>query len=385
MSANQLRAGLAGVIAATAWLTACGSKPGGAQATPATISGVTVETVHLQDWPNEYTATGTIRSATSSVLGAQISGTVREIRVRPGDRVHRGEVLATLDDRTPRAQLASADAGVAASKAGLNEAEDALTAVAAQRKLAEVTYHRYQELLAKNSVTRQEFDGAEAAYKSAVANEAAATARKRQMEAQSQSAQSQQEAAQTMFSYAQIVSPIDGLVTAKPVDAGTLVMPGTPVLTVEDTAHYRLEANVPEDMLAKIRVGQQAQVTTDQGRFPGSVVEVVPAADPASRTFVVKVALPAACASCRSGEYGTAAFAIGELRDLAIPRTALVDRGQLEGVYVVGSNSVAEYRLVKTGRRLGDQTEVLSGLSDGERIATSQLDRLSDGVRVEAQ
>ena len=384
MSAKQLRAGLAAVIAATALLTSCGPKPGGAEAAPATVSGVTLETIHLQNWPDEYTATGTIRSATSSALGAQISGTVREIRVQPGDRVQRGEVLALLDDRTPSAQLASADAAVAASRAGLDEVEEALAAATVQRKLAEATYHRYQQLLARNSVTQQEFDGAQAAYKSAVAHEAAAAARKQQMEAQGQAAQSQREAAQTMFSYSKIVSPIDGLVTAKLVDAGTLVMPGTPMFTVEDTAHYRLEANVSEDMLSRIRVRQQAQVTTDQRRFSGTVAEVVPAADPASRTFVVKIALPAPC-SCRSGEYGTAAFAIGELKALAIPRTAIVDRGQLEGVYVVRSNGLTEYRLVKTGRTLDDHVEILSGLSDGDEIATSQLDRLSDGVRVEAK
>ena len=384
MRVKRLRAGAAPIIAVTALLSGCGSKPGATQGAPATVRGVTVEVIRLQSWPEKYTATGTIRSATSSVLGAQISGTVREIRVQPGDRVRRDEVLAVLDDRTPRAQLASADAGVTASKAGLDEASDALAAATAQRQLAEATYHRYQDLLGKNSVTRQEFDNAEAAYKSAAANEAAAAARKQQMEAQNQMAQSQREAARTMFSYSQIISPIDGVVTAKLVDAGTLVMPGTPVLTVEDTAHYRLEASVPEDMLPKIRVGEQAPVTTDAGRFSGSVVEAVPAADPASRTFVVKVALPAACA-CRSGEYGTASFATGEVNALVVPRSAILERGQLEGVYVVGSSGLAEYRLVKTGRTLSDRVEILSGLSDGERVATSQLDRLSDGVRVEAQ
>ena len=384
MDANRFRVGLGALIAAVVLLPACGSKPGSTQPAPATVIGVAVETVHLQTFPDEYDAVGTIRSATSSILGAQISGTVREIRVKPGDRVSRGEVLAVLDDRTPRAQLAAADAGVDASKAGLEEVEDALQAATAQRKLAEVTYHRYQELLGKNSATRQEFDGAEAAYKSAAANEAAAAARKQQMQAESQAAQSQRESAQTLFSYSRIISPIDGLVTAKLVDAGTLVMPGTPVLTVEDTAHYRLEASVPEEMLPKIHVGEQAQVTTGNGRFPGSVVEVVPAADPASRTSVVKVALPAACA-CRSGEYGTAAFVNSEINALTVPRSAVVDRGQLEGVDAVNSKGIVEYRLVKTGKIMGDRVEILSGLSDGEQIATSQLDRLSDGVKVEAQ
>lgn len=372
------------ILALAAFLAGCESSPKPQQPAAATVSGVAVETIHLQSLPQTYEAVGTVRSATTSVLGAQISGTVLEIRVKPGDRVQRGEVLAVLDDRTPGAQLASADAGVDASKAGLAEGDDALQAATAQRKLAEVTYQRYQELLSKNSVTRQEFDGAEAAYKSAVANEAATAARKRQMEARGQEAQWQRDSARTMLSYARIVSPIDGLVTAKLVDAGTLVMPGSPVLTVEDTAHYRLEASVPEDLLPKIHAGQQAQVTTENGRFPGSVVEIVPAADPGSRTFVVKVALPSACA-CRSGEYGTAAFATGELKALTVPRSAVLDRGEPEGVYVVDSKGIAEYRLVKSGKILGDRVEILSGLSDGEQVATSQLDRLSGGVRVEAQ
>ncbi len=237
------------------------------------MTGVTVETVRLQNVPDAYEAVGTVRSATTSVLGAEIAGTVREIRVKPGDRVKRGQVLALLDDRSQRAQLAAAQASVEEAQFGLAETEQALEAAAAERKLAEVTYKRYQELLAKNSVTRQEFDGAEARYKSALANEAAIGARKKAVEARGQEARSQHESAQTLFSYASIVSPIDGVVTSKPVDAGTLVMPGTPLLTVEDTAHFRLEATVPQELLFKIRLGQRATVWTERGQFDGEVIE----------------------------------------------------------------------------------------------------------------
>jgi membrane fusion protein, multidrug efflux system len=371
------------LMAAIVLLTGCGSteKPAGVPA--ATVSGVALVTVHAQTMSDTYEAVGTVRSAITSTLGAELSGTVREIRVKPGDRVQRGQVLAVLDDRNPRAQLAAAEAGVAESKEGLAEAGQALQAATAERKLAEVTYHRYQDLLAKTSATQQEFDSAEARYKSAVANEAALEARKRQMEARGQQAQSQQESAQTLFSYSRIVSPMDGVVTGKLVDAGTLVMPGTPIFTVEDTAHYRLEASVPEELLAKVRQGQQVPVRTERSQFTGSVVEIVPAADPGSRTFLVKLALPSPC-SCRSGEYGKAGFPIGERKALAVPRSAVVERGQLEGVYVVDSRGIAEYRLVKTGKSFGDQVEILSGVSDGEQVATSLLDRLRDGVRVEA-
>lgn len=372
-------------VITTAWLAACGSgKKSGEHGTAATIPGVSIETIHLQTLPQTYEAVGTVQSATSSVLGAQIPGTVLEIRVKPGDRVRRGEVLARLDSRAPGAQLAAAKAGVQESRYGLAEVDQSLQAAAAEQHLSEVTFKRYQELLTRNSVTRQEFDGVETRYKAASANVAAMEAKKKEVEARGQQAQSQQVLAQTFFSYSRIVSPIDGVVTAKSVDAGTLVMPGTPILTVEDTAHYQLETSVPQEFLSKIYLGQEARIWMEQGQAAGNVVEIVPAADPASRTFMVKVALPTACV-CRSGEYGKANFAVGEQKALAVPRSALVERGELEGIYVVDPNGVAEYRLVTTGKLLGDQVEILSGLSDGERVARSQVDRLSDGARVEAQ
>ena len=369
------------LMAAVTLLAGCGftEKPAGAPS--AIVSGVALVTVRSETIADAYEAVGTVRSAVTSTLGAELSGTVREIRVKPGDQVKRGDVLALLDDRSPRAQLAAAEAGVAESKEALAEADQALQAATAERKLAEVTYHRYQDLLAKTSATQQEFDSAEARYESTVANEAAAKARKLEMEARGQQAQSQQESAQTVFSFSRIVSPMDGVVTGKLVDAGTLVMPGTPMFTVEDTAHYRLEASVPVELLPKVRLGQQVPVWTDRGQFAGSVVEIVPAADPGSRTFLVKLALPSSC-PCRSGEYGKASFPTGERKALAVPRAAVVERGQLEGVYVVDARGIAGYRLVKTGKTSGDRIEILSGVSDGEQVATSLLNRLSDGVRV---
>jgi multidrug efflux system membrane fusion protein len=371
-------------VAATVWLAACTSSPKAGERPAPTVSGVDLETVHLEALPETYEAVGTVRSATTSVLGAQISGVVREIRVKPGDRVKRGQVLALLDDRSPRAQLRAAEATVQEARFGLAETEQALQAATAERKLAEVTYKRYQELLARNSVTRQEFDGAETRYRSAVAGEAALEAKKKGAGARGQEARSQRESADTLFSYSRLVSPIDGVATAKLVDVGTLVMPGTSLLTVEDTAHYRLEAAVPQELLPKVHLGQRTTVSADEGQFNGSVVEIVPAADPGSRTFVVKVALPAACA-CRSGEYGKAAFPVGEKKALAVSRSAVVERGQLEGLYVVTLQGTAEYRLVTVGKRFGERLEILSGLSEGERVATSRLDQLTDGARVESR
>ncbi len=371
------------VITGAMFLAGCASSQTSSKPHPPVVAGVSVETVHREPTAEYYEASGTVESATTSVLGAQISGVVRAIYVHPGDSVRRGQVLAVIDDRAVRAQLAAAQAGIEQASYGITEVKQALQAAKAQRILAGLTYRRYRTLLAENSVSRAEFDQANANYKAAIANQARLEAQEKQIQAQRRQAESEAAAARAAFSYSRIVSPINGLVTTKTVDAGTLVMPGTPILTVEDPTHYRLDASLPEKFLGLAHVGQFVGVRLHQTDFQGEIAEVVPAADPASRTFVIKIALPSNC-GCSAGDYGTAEFPVGEEKLLTVPRSAIVRRGELEGVFVIHANGVAEYRLVKTGRTLDHQVEILSGLVGGERIAISQTGRLSDGARVEA-
>ena len=334
--------------------------------------------------PQVYEAVGTVRSANVSVLNAQIGGTVSEVRVKSGDRVRKGQVLALIDDRSPRAQVDAAQAGVEEATQGLAEVEQALQAATADRQFAEATFTRYQALLQKNSLSRQEYDGAAAKYKAALANERSLEAKKKEIQARHQQAQAQESSAETMLSYSRIVAPSDGVVTQRSIDAGTVVMPGTSLMVVEDSGHYRLEASLPEEFFAKIALGEETTVTTGRGQVQGRVAEVVPADDPGSRTFLVKVDLPSDC-SCQTGEYATASFPVEQIRTMSIPRAALVEHGELEGVYVVNPQGSVEYRLIKAGKSWGEQIEVLSGLNPGDRVAVTQVEHLRDGVRVEAQ
>jgi RND family efflux transporter MFP subunit len=372
------------ILIVVSLLLACGSNRSGEQGTAESISGVKLETIRLNAAPQMYEAVGTVRSANVSLLNAQMGGTVREIRVRAGDRVRSGQLLAAIDDRAPRAQVDAAQAGVQEAADGLVEVEQALEAATANRQFAEATYKRYQNLLAKHSLSRQEFDGAEAKYRAALANERALQAKEKGIEARHQQAQAQKGSAETVLSYSRIVSPIDGVVTQKSVDVGTVVMPGSPLLTVEETSHYRLEASLPEEFLTKVKVGEETPVSTVRGAIQGHVAEVVPASDPASRTFLVKVDLPSGCL-CQSGEYATALFPIDQTRMMSVPQSALVEHGELEGVYVANSHGAVEYRLVKTGKRAGARTEIISGLNEGDRVAVTQVEKLHDGIRVEAQ
>lgn len=369
------------VVSAASLMLACGATE---QARPraATVSGVETETVRSQSTPDLYQAVGTVESATSSVVGAEISGTVRAVMVHAGDHVRRGQVLALLDDRNPRAQVGAAKAGVEEAQQGGAEVEQALAAATAQRQFAEATFKRYKALLAENSVSQQEFDNAQTQYKAALAHERALQAKQNQLSARGQQAKAQLASAETVLSYARVVSPLNGVVAAKNVDAGTLVMPGTPLFTVDDPAHYRLRASLPAEFAGRVRRGEEVKVETAGKKFTGQVVEVAPSTDPASRTMTVKVELPGDC-GCQSGDYGTAFFPVGEQKILAVPAPALVEQGQLTGVFVVGHDGTVEYRLVKTGRTFGKRVEILSGLTGGERIALTKLDLLKQGVRVE--
>jgi RND family efflux transporter MFP subunit len=370
------------ITIAAGFLAACSSNEKRLAEPGPVVSGVQTEIVHLESAPQLYQAVGAIHSANTAILAAQLAGTVREVRVQPGDHVKRGQLLAVLDDRTAQAQMQGAEAGVNEAVQGEAEVDQALKAATADRQFAEATFNRYKELLAKNSLSRQEFDGAEARYQAALANERAVEAKKQQIMARQQQARSQQDSARTYLSLSRIVSPIDGIVTAKSVDVGTVVMPGMPVLAVEDAAHYRLEASLPEDYLPNAKVGASVSVSAGQDQFEGRVAEVVPAADVASHTFLVKIDLPHDC-KCRSGEYGQASFPIGETKGLAVPSSAVVDHGELQGIFVVGAEGKVEYRLVKTGKTFGSQVEILSGLAAGEKIAISQINHLRDGARVE--
>lgn len=370
------------VTAGASFLAACSSHEKRVVEAGPIVPGVQTEVTQITPAPLLYEAVGTVRSADSAVLAAQLAGTVREIRVRAGDSVRRGQLLALLDDRSERAQVEGAEAGVNEAMEGEAEVEQALKAAAADRQFAETTFNRYKVLLAKNSLSRQEYDAAEARYQAALANEHALEAKKQQLLARQQQARSQQESAQTYLSYSRLVAPFDGVVTAKSVDAGTVVMPGAPLLTVEDTARYRLEVSLPQEYLDSVKAGEAASVMLGQVSVAGRVAEIVPAADTTSHTFLVKIDLPANC-KCRAGEYGHASFPIGEAKNLSVLSAAVIAHGELQGVFVVGADGRVEYRLVKTGKPIGDRVEVLSGLAAGEKVAVSKTDQLRDGARVE--
>ena len=354
-------------------LSGCSSERQPSPTEPETIRNVSVVTVQRADVPDLLEAAGTVRAAQSSQISSQMMGNIVEIRVHEGDRVQRGQVLAVIDDAQPRAAVDRATADESAAKQEVVASDSDLA-------LAQSTLNRYQNLYEKKSVSPQEFDEVKARYQAALAHRDMSLAG----QAQAKGGLAQ---AHASFSYARIRAPFDGVITEKKADPGTLASPGPPIFTIEGLGHYRLEATVNENDLRYIRMGEQVSVVVDaleNAELQGKVVQILPAADAGSRSFIVKVELPAD-AQLRSGLFGRAQFSRGKRSSLLIPQTAVVERGQLQGVYVLDQNKIAGLRYVTLGKTSGLAVELLAGLQKGERLVAKPGDLDLNGKRIEAQ
>jgi len=351
-------------------LAGCANERRAATTPLETLSNVSVIAVQKTTVPDWLEAVGTVRATQTSQVSSQVMGNILEIRAHEGDRVQSGQVLAILDDAQSRS-------GTDQATAALNAAEKEVSGADSDFALAEATLRRYQQLYEKKSVSPQEFDEIKARYRSAEARRDMARAG----QAQANAGLTQ---ARTSLGFTRIHAPFSGVVTEKKADAGTLASPGMPIFTIEDTRSYRLEVTVDESELRQVRLGQASPVTIDalgNVSLSGKIVQIVPAAEPTSRSFLVKVGLPDD-ARLRSGLFGRARFSRGERTALLIPRTSLVERGQLQGVYVLDANQIAGLRYITIGKMAGEQIEVLSGLQDGEKLVAVAGDRDLSGKRI---
>jgi multidrug efflux pump subunit AcrA (membrane-fusion protein) len=387
------------LVAALVALAACSrQEPVEPSAAPRPPARVRVEAVTPRTVAETVEAVGTVRSWKQSALSSRIVAVVRAVHVREGDRAAAGQALVELDDREVAARLRHAEAALVESRGARDEArtaiaaaDSAVEAALAQRELAEATWKRYRRLVEQELVAVQAYEEVAARHRIAIADAARAQetrvalrARLAQTEAAVARAEADVDNARVTAGDAIIRAPTAVIVVARTVEVGNLAAPGTVLLTVEEE-RYRLEATVQESELPRLRLGARATVTIDAlGARPSTatVTEIVPAADPLSRTFVVKLDL-AGVSGLRSGVYGRARFEVGRRPALTVPRAAVAERGQLEALFVVDERDEATLRLVKTGKSFDDRVEILAGLTPGERVVVEGVGGLSDGQRLD--
>jgi RND family efflux transporter MFP subunit len=176
---------------------------------------------------------------------------------------------------------------------------------------------------------------------------------------------------------------LNGLVTSKNVEVGQLASPGTVLFTIEDGRNYRLEATVEESRMKYISISQKVDVRIDalDENLVGKIAEIVPVADPTSRSFTVKIDLPSH-PQLRSGLFGRVQFPAEPRELVTVPAESLVSRGQLSAVYVVDMDEKARFHLVKTGKTFGKRVEIISGLEEGDRVVIQPIDQVQDGQPV---
>lgn len=307
---------------------------------PLSAQMVKTQKVIQSFYPQSDLIPGTVQSKTRGIIEAKISARILRLNVSVGQIVKEGDILVQLDEREIRSRY-----------------DQMVTA----RDLASSDLKRYASLIKDEVVTQQEYESVESRYRIAEA---------------------QVTEAQTLLSYTQIAAPFDGVITQKLVDIGDLASPGRALLEMEDPLKLRFQADVPDGLLSKIALGDklQIQIASLDHFVEGVVSEIAPISDSSSRTFPVKLDLESTSA-LRSGQFGRVSIPIKNVECILIPDRAVVRRGQLELVFVVKAEK-AHLRLIKTGKRIGNEVEVLSGLEVGDEIVTEGSHSLSDATPV---
>lgn len=343
----------------------CKERPAPEEARRTEITGVKVETVSPSTVDEYYEVAGTVRAKTVSAISSRIMGTVTSVEVKEGQRVKMGQLLLVIDDRDAAARAKAAEEA-------LKEAISALEAAGKQKELADITYERYRNLFEEKALSRQELDRMETEQKVAQAG-------LRRAEAAVERARASLKEAEVFLGFARVTAPVSGIVTEKRIDPGSMAVPGAPLLTLEDDSAYRIEVNVDERFIDRIKTGMAAEVfiPSIDRRAEGKVVEAVPSVDQASRTFLVKLDL--ADSALRGGLYGRVRFKTGTKQAIVLPHSAIVQRGQLTGVYSVDENGAVTYRLVRAGKVQDGMVEVLSGVNPGDRVIVDGAENAVDG------
>ena len=322
---------------------------------------VSVRMVGASDAPQQYSFSGNIEGKHKVTLSTKIMGQITSMPYDAGTKVSAGQILVKInsdDLRAKRAQI----------KASALEAQAAF-------KNAEVNYERMKNLYAKKSASQRELDDVETMYQMASAKRNAV----KEMENEINDA----------ISYGELRSPFSGFIVAKMAQQGDIASPGMPLLTIEDLSALKIIARVPESEIHLFKLKDKVRVRIEslETDLTGVVEQVNPSGNPMSRQFDVKVALTgmdkAQSVYVKSGMYAQVILEKGTSKTITVPQSAIVKRGQLEGIFIMSDRGTAALRWIRTGNTFGKEVQVLSGLRAGEKVILSNIMQLKDGQKVE--
>ena len=338
---NWISAGLVLALGMPVWAADPKSAPAPAKPSLTVSTALPIKA----DWAQKISANGSLAAWQEAVIGAEANGLkITEVRVNVGDRVQRGQVLATLQSDTLRAELAQAEGSLAEATASAQEAK-------AQADRA-------------RSLQQQGFISA-AQLSQALAAEASASARV-------QSARALVQLQGVRLAQTEIKAPDAGLISVRQATVGSVVGAGTELFRLIRQGRLEWRAEVTAADVGRIPLGAAVQVTAASGQvLTGKVRMVAPSVDMQTRNALVYVDLPAATGSARAGMFAKGEIALGQSPALTVPQTAVVVRDGFSYVHTVGADQKVTQVKVQTGRLNGERLEVLDGLKPDARVVVS--------------
>lgn len=337
-------------------VTGCGKKTETADAQSKDVKGTTAR-ASRREIPRLVIATGSLEADKSIMVSTRMMGWVRQVHVREGQTVAKGDLLVSIDDSDLRAKKAQAEAGIVEAKAVLANAE----------KMAE----RFQKLYAEKSVSKQQLDDVLTGRDRAAAGLKMAEAGLAEVKVH--------------LGYLNVTAPVDGLVSRKMIEEGGMANPGMPLVMLESAGAMKVVAHLGEKDVSSVELGDMVTVdvtSLDNAVFTAPLDKIVPAANPGSRTYDIEIVLAEPDARLKSGMFARVSVPVGTREAVTVPVETVVRRGQLTGVWTVAENGTAHLRWVRLGRPVGESVEILSGLEGTETVVLSTEQPLAEGDRV---
>lgn len=369
-------AGVAGLLLLMLYMggffTAGKIPPGKKEAPQRDVQPSRTARVSVEKVTEFYESVGTVRPKVETRVESQVMAKVLDVHVRSGERVTKGQALVRLDSREYEARLEQTVQALSSARSRREQMEQARIAAKAELERAEAAFKRVKTYFDAKAATAQDREQAEAVYRQAKARLEQAEKAVDEADSGVRQALKAVEEAQIAFGYTKVTAPEAGEVVRRLAEPGDLATPGKPLLLLQTRGKLRLEAYIPESLIGKIRIGTVLDIKIDAlGRLTtGTVEEVVPSADPMTRTILVKAGLPEDD-KIFPGMFGRLLIPVKESRVVVIPRKAVRRIGQLEVVFAQLGGRWQEI-FVTTGKVMGDKVEVLSGLKGDEIVALEE-------------
>jgi len=334
---------------------------------PTETTRSTVETI--VEW---YEAVGTVRPKVETSIEAQITAKIIDVKVTSGSKVLKDTPLVILDNRQLKSRLLQARQGLKSAISNKEQAQHAVAAANAAFTQKKLTFERIKKYFESQAATNQDVERAESAFLQAQASLEKANKALSGSKSGIMRAKEIVKEAEIALGYTIIKAPQNGEVIRRQIEPGDLALPGKPLIILQTEGSLRLEAYVREGLIAKVGIQQtlKVNITTLNKTFDAIVEEIVPYADPQTRTFLVKAGLPVV-EGLYPGMFGKLLIPAGKREVVMIPFLAVYKIGQLEMVKLYESNTW-KHVFIQTGKKHGSQIEVLSGISGDDLIGIKE-------------